>query len=167
MQDPILVVAKHQNVYRWFSSERELWVLDWPKWYQAFQSAGHKVPEPNLSERFGIAVVNENTCEAFLSGMRPFEVKKEALGDLLSQEFPNAKSWWDVPYLFPGLFVDFDNKHVQAFYNEGTPLEKYTPDGWKAEFVDFADSLPLDEQYWVQNGENLLRKLVEAGRDST
>src|SRR6185312_4419952 len=139
-------VAKYRGDYHWYSSERETWILDWPKWYQSFRAAGYVVPEPNMADRFGIAVVNEDNCDFFLREMKPFEVKKAALAELLAQEFPNAKSWWDVSHLFPVLFVDFDGKHVRAFYNEGAPLEKYVPDGWKGEFEDFSDGLPLDEQ---------------------
>jgi hypothetical protein len=167
VQDLILVVVKHEGQYRWYSSERDLWVLDWVKWARSFEDSGYSVPESDPSDRFGLPVVNENNANTFLAAIKQFEVTKQSLATLLAKEYTQAKSWWDVPHLFPVLFVNFDEQHLQAFYPDGTPLEQYAPDHWKSEFMDFADRLPADEKYWIQNGEDLLHKLIERGRNSS
>jgi hypothetical protein len=66
------------------------------------------------------------------------------------------------------VFVDFDNKTLGAFYYEGVKLEKYVPDGWKGEFIDFAneyseETFPVVEKFWVKGDSDLLKILNERG----
>ncbi len=163
----VLVVVRRQGVYRWYASERDLWVLDWTTWQKEFRDAGYSVPDIQPSDRLGILIVNATTSDEFLDKMQRFEVKKEGLAKLLAREYPSARSWWDVLHLFPIMFVDFDEKRVAAFYSEGTPMERYVPDGWVGEFIDFAENLPPSEKYWVQGGVNVLQRLIEAGKESS
>ena len=45
----------------------------------------------------------------------------------------------DVKELFPIMFVNFDERKVGAFYYDGIRMERYIPDGYKGEFIDFAN----------------------------
>ena len=79
----------------------------------------------------------------------------------LAIRLPAAKSWWDVGALFPILFVDFDRRHLKAFYHTGIPLDRDALDGWTSEFVDFAaefdeSRIPNAEEFWVQDGTDWL-----------
>ena len=82
---------------------------------------------------------------------------------------PDARSWWDVESLFPVAFVDFDHRRFAGCYHEGPRLERDVPAGWTGEFVDFANTYPADvfpdaAKFWIVDGRNLLRALIERGR---
>lgn len=163
--EAIIAVAKYHETFRWYEAERDVWVLDWYKWRGAYTALGYEVPEIDDDDRFGILVVDDTSVERFVSAMEQFEVPKDDLAMRLKLEFPGAESWWDVEHLFPVVSVDFDKKHLAAFYSFGTAFEKYVPDGWTSSFEDFSDQLPIVERYWVQNGRDLLNELIERGRD--
>lgn len=168
--ETVIVAVKYNGHFHWYKSDRDLWVLDLEKWHADFTHAGIKGHhESNAGERFGILVVNEETAEEFLRAMHQFEVNKDRLAKELAARFPDAESWWDVSDLFPIMLVDFDRKHVCAFYSEGTRMERYIPANWSSEFEDFLTKypdqyLPTNEKYWVQNGLDLLRELNERGQ---
>jgi hypothetical protein len=167
--EDVIVVVKHKNSFYWYKSSRELWVLDLEKWTKDFREAGFQVPESDPSFRFGIPVVDVESLPKFMTEMRQFEISKKNLTSQLIVRFPTAKSWWDVSDLFPMMFVDFDRKHVCAFYPEGTPMERYIPDGWTGEFEDFLTQyseahFPLSEKYWIIDGLDLLHELNERGK---
>ena len=141
--EEVIVVVRMNYRYCWFKSDRELWVLDYPKRTKSFIDAGFlKGPPPDPSRRFGIPIVNEKSADCFLSQMRRYEINPKSLAKELEVRFPIAESFWDVIDLFPIMFVDFDHKHVCAFYPDGTPMERYIPDGWTSEFEDFATKYP-------------------------
>ena len=170
--EEIVTVVKHQDVFHWFKSDRELWVLDFHKWRKDFIDAGYELPKTDPTKRFGISVVNDQTIDHFLAEMKKFKLDKSSLAEELASRFPNAKSWWDVGDLFPIMFVDCIRKHVTAFYASGTPMERYVPDGWTGEFEDFADKydeelFPINEKFWIQDGIDMLEILNERGKTLT
>lgn len=147
-----------------------MWILDWRKWRNHFVQAGIDVPDEEASapERFDIVVVDEYSVDEFLQGMHEFELSKHDLRLQLLNRYEAATSWWDVSDLFPIVFVDFDNKKLGAFYFDGAKMERYAPDGWEAEFVDFANCYPDEifpegEKFWVANGMDMLKGLNERG----
>jgi hypothetical protein len=165
----IIVVVKHDGCFRWYKSDRDLWVLDWHKWTKESRDAGFQVPESDPAERFGISIVNNETAAKFLAAMEQFRISADDLATELVARFPGAQSWWDVGDLFPILFVDFDRKHVCGFYPEGTRLERYIPDGWTSEFEDFQtkypeERFPRSAKFWIRNGLDMLNELNERGR---
>ena len=167
--EEIIVVVKHDNQFHWYKSDRELWVLDWKKWRQEFVDNGFNPPEAKPDDRFGIPVVNDETAGRFLAEMEQFEISKDDLAKELVARFPSAQSWWEVGDLFPIMFVDFDRKHVCAFYPQGTRMERYIPDGWTSEFEEFLtkyseEYFPRREKFWVRDGLDMLKELNERGQ---
>jgi len=84
----------------------------------------------------------------------------------------SARSWWDVKDLFPIMFVNFENCKVGAFYPDGVSMERYLPDGWKGEFVDFAneypdDIFPVEEKFWIKKGCDILALLNKRGAEKS
>jgi hypothetical protein len=157
----LVVVVKKGGAFRWYRSDRDLWVLDLPKWKKEFVDAGYELPASDPAERFGIPVANEHTMDHFLTEMQQFEIEKSKLEKGLKVRFPDAQSWWDVGKLFPIMFVNCDKRHVMAFYPDGARIERYVPDGWAGEFHDFANNaseedFPLCERFWVQDGIDFL-----------
>lgn len=166
----VVVAVRRNGEIKWYRSDRDLWVLDVNKWRDEFIENGYEVPEFNDSYRFGICVVDESTVNNFLDKMSRFEVSRDDLSIDLARRFATAASWWDVQDLFPIMFVDFDNKRVAGFYPEGTPLERYVPDGWSGEFVDFANEypeniFPREQKFWIKGDSDLLALLNERAKE--
>jgi len=162
------IVVKLDVRIRWFRSERDLWVLDVNKWRNEFVDLGYNVPDFNDKFRFGLRVINQENAKYFLDCMSEYEINKDSLSITLAQKFTSANSWWDVKELFPIMFVNFDERKVGAFYPDGIRMERYIPDGWKGEFIDFAneyseDVFPVSEKFWVKKGCDLLALLNERG----
>ena len=160
----VVIAVRLKGEIRWFRSDRDLWVLDVTKWRDEFISNGYDVPEFDSDYRFGILSVNQDNAGKFLSYLSEYELDKDQLSFELATRFQSASSWWDVGDLFPIMFVNFDNCCVGAFYHEGVAMERYLPDGWSGEFVDFAneygdDIFPVAEKFWVKNGSDILQLL--------
>lgn len=170
--EPLVVVTvRHRGSIRWFRSERELWVLDLHKWRNEFVEAGYEVPNFADDYRFGMHQVDETNADRFLQHISADEIARDDLSVELARRYPTARSWWDVGDLFPIMFADFDNKTAAGFYHEGIPMERYAPDGWRAEFIDFANDYPEDifpraEKFWVKGNSDLLELLNERGRSN-
>jgi len=169
--DLVVAAARISGRVLWYRSPRELWILDYTKWRESFVQKGHQLPELDDSDRWGIHVVDSGSAHQFLQFMEQYRASKDALSLDLALRFPGAKNWWDVSDLFPIVFVDFDRKRVSAFYPNGTPMEKYLPDGWVGKFEDFAteadsETLPDQEKYWIKGGEDLLALLNKRGKAS-
>lgn len=167
--EEVIVVVKHNGRFRWYKSDRDLWVLDLNKWTKEFLDAGFQVPLSDPAERFGIPVVNGETAGRFLTEMEQFEISKDDVSKELVARFPDAQSWWEVGDLFPIMLVDFDRRHVCAFYPQGTRMERYTPDGWTSEFEDFLtkyseERFPRREKFWVRGELDMLKELNERGQ---
>lgn len=166
--EQVVVVVRYQGEIRWFRSDRDLWVLDLNKWRNEFINLGYNVPEFKDYYRFGIHTVNKETAQQFIDNISEFELHKDELSIELAERYPAARSWWDVSDLFPIMFVNFDDCKVGAFYPEGTPMERYIPDGWTGEFIDFANEypeeiFPVKEKFWVKGDSDLLKLLNERG----
>ena len=169
---PLVVVAvRLRSDIRWFRSERDLWVLDVNKWRDEFIAAGYDMPPFNDDYRFGIQCVDEKNADRFLAHISGDEVARDDLSIELAGRYQTATSWWDVSDLFPIMFVDFDNSKVAGFYHDGVAMEKYLPDGWEGEFIDFANEypesvFPKTEKFWVKGDSDLLQLLNERGANS-
>jgi len=167
----VVITVRYKDKVRWYRSDRDLWVLDVNKWRDEFIENGYEVPKFQSTYRFGIHTINLETVEHFLSCISEFEVNKDDLSRELAKRYTTANSWWDVADLFPIMFVDFDNRKVAAFYPEGTPMERYVPDGWTGEFIDFAneypeDIFPVSDKFWVKGDSDLLKLLNERGANA-
>ncbi|UTZ25212.1 group-specific protein [Vibrio campbellii] len=164
-------VVRLNGEFKWYRSDRDLWVLDVNKWRNEFIAHGYEVPEFQNDYRFGIHSINQDMAKQFLDAISDFEVSKDQLSIELAKRFSEAKSWWDVGDLFPIMFVNFDDRRVGAFYSDGTPMERYVPDGWEGEFIDFANEypeevFPASEKFWVKGDSDLLKLLNERASQS-
>lgn len=166
-----VAVARRNGTAHWFLSGHDNLVLDWKKWRDEFVAAGYEVPDESATarERAGIVVVDQDAAEEFLAEPITHPLNIDFLRGALLERFSSAKSWWDVDFLFPIAFIDFDGKRFFGFYHNGPRLERYVPDGWTGEFVDFANTLPdevfpVADKFWIVDGRDLLHELNERGR---
>ncbi|CDH26496.1 hypothetical protein [Xenorhabdus bovienii] len=163
--DNVIVAIKNNNNIEWYKEDREIWVLDWQKWSDDFIKKGFDCTEDDPNDRFGILIVNDNTKEEFLKKIQPFKINNSKL-ESIKKAIEKSPSWWDVSELFPIAFIDFDLKKLSACYPYpgSTPIERYVPDGWSGEFVDFMRKfdesiLPKNKKYWIINDIDYLDKL--------
>jgi len=164
-----VVVVRYQGRIRWHCSDRDYWILDHKKCDQEWRDCGFDGPPFDPSFRGGMEVVDVDNAEAFLNLPDNNLLSFEWLRKTLVEAMPSAQSWWDVGYLFPVAFVDFDHKRFAGFYNDGPRLERYVPDGWVGEFVDFANTypeeiFPVADKFWIVDGVDLLHVLNERGQ---
>ena len=166
-----VAVARHKGVVHWLLIEHENLILDWKKRRDEFVAAGHQFPDLNVvaAQRSGIVVLDQDTAEQFLMSQAAHKLSIQFLRQALLARFPSAQSWWDVGFLFPIAFIDFDNKHFAGFYCTGPRLKRYIPDGWVGEFVDFANTYPEEvfpaaDKFWIVDHRDLLHELNERGR---
>ncbi|MCE3607540.1 hypothetical protein LXA47_28630 [Massilia sp. P8910] len=171
-QQNVVAVVRYKGAIQWCLSDRDNWVLDWNKWWSAFAAAGHQGPALSaaVAQRSGIAVVSEESAETFLNAKEILPLDAGFLRQVLLECFPNAQSWWDVSFLFPVAFVDFDARRFAGFYQDGPRLEQYVPNGWLGEFADFANIYPEEvfpaaDKFWIVDGRDLLHELNERGRE--
>lgn len=166
----VVVAVRYQGRVRWFRCDRDWWVMDVNKWRNEFIQNGYDVPEFNDAYRFGIKVVSEKNVAEFLDRLKGHEIVPDVLAMELAKRYPSARSWWDVGDLFPIMFVDFDRREVGAFYSEGAAMERYVPDGWTGQFIDFAteysdEVFPTSSKFWVKGGVDLLALLNKRGAE--
>lgn len=163
--EKVVVAVRHQKRIRWFRAERPVWVLDHEKWRDSFLKEGFAVPNLDPNDRFGVSVVTAENTPRYLEGLKDLEVSKMALAEDLRRRIPLARSWWDVADIFPIALIDFDLRRLGAFYADGTRIERYVPDGWTSEFVDFSivypeAIFPAADKFWVIEGIDLLSELL-------
>lgn len=90
--DIAVATVRYNGNILWYRSDRELWILDYKKWEDAFIAAGYDCPEDDGSDRDGIQIVNEETAEHFLKYMKQFEVEKNQLSYEIAKRFPHSLS---------------------------------------------------------------------------
>jgi len=166
----VIAVARYKGAIYWLLLEQENVILDWEKRRSEFISAGYQYPDLDMvaGQRCGIVVLDQHAAEKFLSAPEIHKLSLQFLQNALVEKFPNAKSWWDVEFLFPIAFIDFDRERFAGFYHNGPRLERYIPDGWQGEFVDFANTYPEEvfpaaDKFWIVDGKDLLHELNERG----
>ncbi|WP_146171961.1 group-specific protein [Pseudoduganella armeniaca] len=170
--DNVLAVVRYRGEIQYRLSDRENWILDWNRRRQEYATAGHPVLELRAmaQQRAGVAILDQDTVELFLNAPGVHRIDPGFLRKSLLERFDSAQSWWDVEFLFPIAFVDFDNRRFAGFYQDGPRLERYVPDDWKGEFSDFANTFPEElypsaAKFWIVDGRDLLLELIERGRD--
>jgi hypothetical protein len=152
--ETIIVLVKYKKSFRWFVADKEIWFLDLKKLVSSYLEKGYEIPNPDdFSDRFNIAVVNEDTAEDFLQKLSDFEVRTEELRKMLEQG-----TYSHITDMLPSLYVDFDDKELTSYYPEPASYELYVPKGWHGKYGQFIEVIPEDYCYWIINGNNLFCK---------
>ncbi len=77
----------------------------------------------------------------------------EALRRWVSSCDANAE-WDDLYFLVPALHVNFDKMALYSFYSEPASFEAFVPDGWTGKYENFLHLVPLEERYWIIDGDD-------------
>ncbi|REK77661.1 hypothetical protein DX130_11895 [Paenibacillus paeoniae] len=124
--------------------------MDLQKLNRAFLERGFDIPDPDeFSDRFHIAIVNEDTAEDFLQQISDCEVGTEELRSRVEQ-----RTYDHILDMMPALYVNFDDKELTSCYPEPASYEDYVPDGWLGKYEPFIEVIPEDYCYWMIHGIN-------------
>ena len=89
----------------------------------------------------------------FLDNIKKYKIEAEKLRKMLMNESNyNEKLAYN-----PSILIDFENKVLISYYAEPESFEDFVPNGWKGKYQDFAEAIPQDQRYWIdENGRSLI-----------
>jgi hypothetical protein len=151
----IIVYVIFESKRYWFISEKELWVLDYVKFCDAFGEGNR-----DFSSRFGIEILDKKSFESFRYHILKDEVTTLQLKDLIQRKAPLI-SWDESGHLFPALMVDFDEKRLFHVFSEYLHFEEFVPDHWEGHYDSFFHLVSEEDRYWRINGVDYLTQLLE------
>jgi hypothetical protein len=155
----IIVGTLFQKQWRWYVTDKEIWILDQNKLKEEFIQLGHKVPEENSLERENILILDEKTVSIFLPRIENFRVNHHILQNMLREKLPIFR-WDEVSEFFPSLFVNFDHCELWTVFPELTSFENYVPQNWLGQYEDFYELVPSSEKYWIIDGHDYFKDLL-------
>lgn len=158
--EELVVVVKFREKWTYYISEKEFWILDHEAWAQSFRAFGYDVPLDDFSDRFDIAVVDQETVAIFLQEMAKDQQTLEQLRSLVTTQV-KGKPWDEVSVYFPALFVDFDACKLVSYFPEPFPFEQYIPLHWEGSYAPFFEGIPVDYRYWIIEGEDCLQTAMQ------
>lgn len=150
----IIVLVLYKNSWKWYLSEKELWIMDYKKFTHAFDPS-----DDDYSDRFNIPVLDDFSAEYFFSHMKEFVVPKKKLEGLILENLP-ITSWENVAHIFPSLFLNFEAKKLYSVFQELTRFEEFVPENWASEYGDFYGKIPDEFKYWKINGRDYFKQLL-------
>lgn len=166
----IIVAVAQRREWAWYVSARDLWLMDWRKWAEAW---GQNPDETDYSGRFGIDVLDVSTAKPFFQQMGQYRVTTGYLRNLVAKVYDykslqafsvqeQAELLADLWHLIPSLLLDFDNKTFTSNYPETdfTP-ELFIPDGWTVIEASMFESVPKEQRYWVIDGRDAMMHFSE------
>ncbi|MEN1988152.1 hypothetical protein [Paenibacillus hubeiensis] len=153
--DIIIVGVYYKNIFNWYLTDKDYWILDLNKRREDFLKAGYSYDlDPILDFRFNIEVVNEETAEEFLNAIDGYKVNLDDIRTIIE-----SGNYGDtILSVAPSLLVHFDHKRLVSNFPETLPFEKYVPNGWSGEYASFEDDIPSNERYWVIQGVDEIKK---------
>jgi hypothetical protein len=157
--EELIVVVKFNAEWTYYVSDKELWILDQKAWAQSFKDAGYDVPNDDFSDRFDIAVVDQETVPRFLREMAKYQRTLEQLRNLVATR-AKGRHWDEVSIYFPALFIDFDSRRLISYFPEPFPFEKYIPPNWESLYAPFFEEIPADHRYWIIEEEDCLQEAM-------
>ena len=154
----IIVAVIVHNTFAWYITDKEYWYLDYTKYDRAFLAAGLKdAMLGDYSNRCDIAVLNEETADAFLAHCAERRVPASALSHmLLARRKADTKD--DLLDFAPSLLVNFDQRQLYSHYPEMIRFENYVTEGWVGAYRDFKSAIPPYERYWMVHGQTVFEK---------
>ncbi len=161
----IVVGVVFRQGFVWYVTDKVYWYLDYTIYERALLASGYNKPlVRGYSHRFGIAILNEDVAEHFLSQIEDRRVPANALSEMMlvqRQMYEDYSSLDSLDYyndildFSPCFLVDFDHKAFASLYPEMIRFELYVPDGWTGAYRNFLTEIPEEERYWMVNGRNL------------
>lgn len=153
----IIVGVKDDQKFKWYITDKDIWIMDIYKYERAYQQAGYIINlDFILSLRNNIAILNENNYKQYLSFYNNCVITTQEL----KKKVMDRQYCETVLELRPSLYIDFLNKKLYSLYPESIPFEKYVPDGWEGKYENFQRLLDVENQYWINEGD-LIDKIFQ------
>jgi len=153
----IIVGVKFKEEFDWFVTEKDYWYLDLIKLENSFLNKGYMLfNQGDYSERFDIPILNEKSAATFLNEIKEYKVNMSKLNELVvALDLNKTKRKQIIMEFVPSLFIDFDSKLLLSLFPEPASFEEYVPNGWSGIYEDFLHRIPLEERYWMINGQDV------------
>lgn len=156
MEEKVLALIHNGGQWTYYSAAVDLWVMDWKAWGRSFVDAGYPNTPFDSACRGGVLMLDEDSVGRALSALEEAVVSEESLRQLLRAKVPIG-AWEDVMHLFPAVLIDFESRRLFSVYSETLELERYVPSGWKGQFGEFYEVIPIEHRYWIDGGDDYLR----------
>lgn len=132
--DDVIVLIKHKNMFTWYISEKELWILDLAKLRRDFEIKLRTLKKAeNLNytnpERDGLQVLDVNNIDRFQLKMKKYRVTFQEMKQYFLL-YPEKLYYQNSDQILPDFYIDFDEKNFFSFFSEPGSFEQYIPDGW-------------------------------------
>ncbi len=151
----IIVLVKFKKEFNWYVSEREFWILNYKKYAHSFDPYDN-----DFSDRFDIPILDNNNCEDFFKLIKDRLVTDEFIEKMFKLHLP-IDNWDNSFFLFPSLFIDFDQRKLYTLYDDGINFEYYLPKDWEGSYQNFYDKISDNMRYWKQDNIDWLNRLIE------
>lgn len=154
------VIVNHQ--FNWYVCSNDMWTMDIDKYIQSYKEAGWDLDFSYLPEiQQNLHVVTKSNIESYLE-MYKDDWLKMTVEELISmikrsmeEENLNSEIILEVKSLLPDLFIDFDKEEFYSNHLGMKNYERYVPNGWKVFSGRFDHLIPKEEQYWIEEGDNI------------
>ncbi len=156
----VIVGTLFQGEWKWYLTEKEIWMLDDIKYAEAFDQdiSDDEYADP---ERINIPILDEKTASIFLQRIEKYRVSSDTLQYLVRKKCPFSK-WDDISEMFPSIFVNFDKRELWSVFPEPNFCpEDYVPEGWIGKYEDFYELIPIKERYWIIDGHDYIKDLAD------
>lgn len=133
--DNVIVLIKHENIFDWYVSEKELWVLDAKKLGEDFKIKLKKLGkdiEVDIidEEREELEILDESNIKVFKQRMKKYKVTYDELEKFFNSHLEELY-YRNANEICPDFYIDFDGKIFYSYYTEPNSYEYYVPKGWK------------------------------------
>jgi len=150
-EDAVAAVL-HNGKWAFYVDHKEIWVLNYESWLQSYVNAGHDPVDPEHSERFGIAIVDQNTAAEFLEHLADRQYSTKELGEYLERKRREEEDDEEPFECYPAFLIDFDSRRAVSWYPEPFYVfEKHVPPEWKGSYYDFLSEIPVELRYWERS----------------
>ena len=146
--EDIVVLIKYNQVYQYYVTDKEFWILDLNKLRSVFEIKGYKM-ELVEDERTGFEVLTKETYGIYKDRITKYEVSNEELKKYYQLFQQTKQPCDDVREILPVFYIDFDKEIFYSFYTEPGSYEEYIPKGWQGMLIDNCEEvIPSNMVYW-------------------
>lgn len=151
--DKVIVLIKHENMFAWYVSEKELWVLDSKKLSEDFKiklkQLGKDIEVDIIDEeREELEILDESNIKVFKQRMKKDRVTYDELEKFFNSH-PEELHYRNAKEICPDFYIDFDGKIFYSYYIEPNFYEYYVPEGWRGIRDNQIDKDILDRAKYV------------------
>ena len=133
--DDVIVLIKNKNIFKWYVSEKELWIMDLEKLSEdldkKLKALGKEISQKYIDkEREGLEILNQTNIDVFEVRMKEYKVTYQDLKNYFESNLEQSY-YKKSNQVCPDFYIDFDMKIYYSCFTEPGSYEYYIPDDWK------------------------------------